>query len=341
METLGIAIAILLTAFVFYRFDFRHKPIDLLLFEPVNIGIGGVLALVGLLLSKNNILSQIGLSVGSVWLGMAYGMELKAEILKGMGGQNRIKGILEGIAVIIAVFLIFKLLRFSFTCALFLAAAAAVSHPLAARIFRDERNLMCAIDWTPGIVLIWSFEMLKDPVNGLLSPTIGLLTSFAFFRFCQSFRSIGIRLISGFTYGLLLGLLAFGLRFSPLMIGISAGIVFENMLQSPEDKQIERLLDYATPGIYVMFLLIAGNLVGNLGIENPFFLLLYFLVRGVVKISAVNGRFVLIPQGGLTIAIANEAILMGCDSIFGMVVLGLVLNQLTGFMVSSAAFQES
>jgi len=157
----------------------------------------------------------------------------------------------------------------------------------------------------------------------------------------------------------LLGIAAFSsgaalqLQLSPLFVSVIMGAVVANL--SPEPQRVYRVLQEWEKPIYVVFLMLAGAL---LSFPTPWIVPLavaYALVRGGGKLlgNMAMVRIVplpfqtpkrfglgLIPQGGISLAMAISGVLtysglvMGemsaVDLLFGVVVLGVILSELTG-----------
>jgi multidrug transporter EmrE-like cation transporter len=157
----------------------------------------------------------------------------------------------------------------------------------------------------------------------------------------------------------LLGIAAFSsgaalqLQLSPLFVSVVMGSVVANL--SPDPQRVFKVLQEWEKPIYVVFLLLAGAL---LNFSTPWIAVLalaYAVLRAAGKVLGAMAmirvlplevtppkRFGLglIPQGGISLAMAISAVLTygglmlngrdAADLLFAVVVLGVLLSELTG-----------
>jgi hypothetical protein len=168
----------------------------------------------------------------------------------------------------------------------------------------------------------------------------------------------------------LLGIAAFAsgaaleLQLSPLFVSVTMGAVVANV--SPDPQRVFKVLQDWEKPIYVVFLMLAGAL---LSFSTPWILVLalfYALVRGGGKVLAnlvmvralplppeTPRRFGLglIPQGGISLAMAISFVLTygdqmlgsrnAADLLFAVVVLGVIVSELSGPFFTRAILQRA
>lgn len=157
---------------------------------------------------------------------------------------------------------------------------------------------------------------------------------------------------------------AFQLQLSPLFVSVVMGAVVANL--SPDPHRVFRVLQDWEKPVYVVFLLLAGALlrfpsswVFPLGLA-------YAVIRAVGKVSAgaalshlLPFRFPvpkriglgLLPQGGISLAMAISAVLAYAGSMVGgvdavevflsVVVLGVILSELVGPFLTRNVFSRA
>lgn len=168
----------------------------------------------------------------------------------------------------------------------------------------------------------------------------------------------------------LMGITAFSagaalqLQLSPLFVSLVMGVVVANL--APDPRRLHRVMARWEKPIYVVLLILAGAL---LRFSTPWIIPLaiaYALLRGVSKVLATGATLKLIPlsfptpsrlglglipQGGISLAMALSALLTfyglqisGVDasqSIFSVVVLGVVLSELVGPFFTTATLRRA
>jgi hypothetical protein len=168
----------------------------------------------------------------------------------------------------------------------------------------------------------------------------------------------------------LLGIAAFAsgaaleLQLSPLFVSVTMGALVANI--SPDPQRVFRVLQDWEKPIYVVFLMLAGALLGFSTLWVLALAVGYALVRGGGKVLAnfiliralpvpreTPRRFGLglIPQGGISLAMAISFVLtyrnqmMGqrdaADLLFAVVVVGVILSELSGPFFTKAILRRA
>ncbi len=168
----------------------------------------------------------------------------------------------------------------------------------------------------------------------------------------------------------LMGIAAFSagaalqLQLSPLFVSLVMGVVVANL--APDPRRLHRVMARWEKPIYVILLILAGAL---LRFSTPWIIplaIVYALLRGVSKVLATGATLKimplsfptpsrlglgLIPQGGISLAMALSALLTfyglqisGVDAsqgMFSVVVLGVVLSELVGPFLTTATLRRA
>ena len=168
----------------------------------------------------------------------------------------------------------------------------------------------------------------------------------------------------------LMGITAFAagaaiqLQLSPLFVAVIMGAVVANLV--PDQGRVLRVMAQWEKPAYVILLILAGALVE---FSTPWIIpigLFYAILRGGAKVAAANTmmrietlpfptpKFVglgLVPQGGISLVMALSALLTfygleigGVDvsqGLFSVVVLGVVLSELVGPMLTTQTLRRA
>jgi hypothetical protein len=168
----------------------------------------------------------------------------------------------------------------------------------------------------------------------------------------------------------LLGIAAFAsgaalqLQLSPLFVSVVMGAVVANL--SPDPDRVFRVLQEWEKPIYVVFLMLAGALLSFSTFWIVVLALAYALLRaggkvvgGMAMVRLLPFRFQtpkrfglgLLPQGGISLAMAISVVLTysgmemngisAVDFLFGVVVLGVILSELSGPFLTRNVFQRA
>ena len=168
----------------------------------------------------------------------------------------------------------------------------------------------------------------------------------------------------------LMGITAFAsgaalqLQLSPLFVCLVMGVVVGNLV--PDPRRVFRLMAKWEKPVYVVLLILAGTLIHFPTVWIMPLALGYALLRGGAKIVACGAMvritepsfstppflgLGLVPQGGISLAMALSAFLTfyglelgGLDasqSLFSVVVLGVVISELVGPALTTATLRRA